>query len=308
LATAVPRGSRVLVGLRRNPSFWLGAGGALILVILALLAPVVAPHDPDLADRRDGLSQTGDPVGPSEKFVLGTDRLGRDELSRLLYGARTSLTVGLGANLLATAFGTIVGAVAAFAGSPVVRVRLPGRSRPLDLTIPVETVLMRVTDLALSFPALLLAIALAAVVGPSISLVILVIAAVLWAGTSRVVYGRVLVLRNSEFVDAARAVGVSGPRILFRHIMPLVTALIVVYATLGIASTVLFEAALSYLGVGVPPPTATWGSMISENISYYATDPRLVILPGLAIMATVLAFNLLGDALRDALDPHSVLL
>lgn len=163
---------------------------------------------------------------------------------------------------------------------------------------------MRITDVLLALPALLLAIALAAVVGPSMVLVTTVIAALLWTTTARIVYGRVLDLKRREFVDAAEAIGVHGWRILWRHVMPHVVPVVVVYATLGIATTVLFETTLSYLGAGVPPPTPSWGSMLAEHVSYYASQPRLVLLPGLAIMVTILAFNLLGDALRDALDPH----
>jgi peptide/nickel transport system permease protein len=163
---------------------------------------------------------------------------------------------------------------------------------------------MRTTDAILSFPVLLFAIALVAIVGASLGLVVVVIAGVLWTGIARIVYSRTVVLREAEFVTAARALGVSGPRILRRHVLPHLTSIIVVYATLGIASTVLFEATLSFLGVGIPLPAATWGQMISQHIGYYDADPRLVVLPGLAIMITILAFNLLGDALADAFDPH----
>jgi peptide/nickel transport system permease protein len=141
-------------------------------------------------------------------------------------------------------------------------------------------------------------------VGASLGLVVAVIAGVLWTGIARIVYSRMLVLREAEFVLAARALGVPGPRILGRHVLPHLTSIVVVYATLGIASTVLFEATLSFLGVGVPLPTATWGQMISQHLGYYDSDPRLVVLPGLGIMITILAFNLLGDALADAFDPH----
>ena len=163
---------------------------------------------------------------------------------------------------------------------------------------------MRTTDAILSFPVLLLAIALVAIVGASLGLVVGVIAGVLWTGIARIVYSRMVVLREADFIVAARALGVPEPRILGRHILPHLTSIIAVYATLGIASTVLFEATLSFLGVGVPLPTATWGQMISQHLGYYDSDPRLVILPGLAIMITILAFNLLGDALADAFDPH----
>lgn len=294
--------SRVWFALRRDPAFWVGAVGVVVLVVLAVLAPLIAPHDPDHIFR-DGLSAKGDPLPPNAKFPLGTDILGRDELSRLLYGARTSLTVGIVANLLATFLGVVVGSVAGFAGDRRVHVPL-GRTRSMSIPLPVETVLMRITDAVLSFPVLLLAIALVSIIGASLELVIVVIAGVLWTALARITYSRIVILREAEFVTAARAVGVPAGRILTRHVLPHLTSLIIVYATLGIASTILFEATLSFLGVGVPLPTATWGQMISQHVGYYQADPRVVILPGLAIMITILAFNLLGDALADAFDPH----
>jgi peptide/nickel transport system permease protein len=152
---------------------------------------------------------------------------------------------------------------------------------------------------------LLLTIAVAAVLGPSVELVLVIIATTLWTGTARIVYTRMVILRRAPFVEASRALGGSGRHVFIRHLLPHVTPLLVVYASLGIAATVLFEATLSYLGVGVPPPTPTWGTMLADHIGRFATDPRLVLLPGLAITITVLAFNLLGDALRDALDPRA---
>jgi peptide/nickel transport system permease protein len=287
--------------LRRDPMFWVGFAIVVLVVGMAVFAPVLAPFDPNHQFRREGLGATGDPLGPGPKFLLGTDRTGRDYLSRLIFGARTSITIALVANSIATLIGLAVGATAAYLGSP--RVRIPATRR--HLVLPVEALLMRLTDLALSFPALLLAIALAAVTGPSIGIVILIIAAILWASLSRIVYGRVRVIRSAAFVEGARALGASGPDILVRHILPHLVPLVVVYAALGIASTILFETTLSFLGAGVPGPTATWGTMIADHITWYATDPRLVLLPGLAIMLTVLGFSLLGDAIRDALDPRS---
>jgi peptide/nickel transport system permease protein len=297
------RGGRVWRALRANPSFWIGSGMVILILAAAILAPALAPHDPDQQFRREGLNAHGDPIGPSPGFPLGTDLLGRDELSRLLFGARASLTVGIIANVLATLIGVTVGGIAAFGGRRILRI---GRRRGPGITIvlPIETVLMRVTDAVLSFPVLLLAIALVAIVGPSLPLVVGVIAGVLWTGVARIIHSRMLVLRESEFVMAARAVGVPTRRIVTHHVLPHLGSIIVVYATLGIASTVLFEATLSFLGVGIPLPAATWGQMISQHLGYYDADPRLVILPGLAIMTTILAFNLLGDALADALDPH----
>lgn len=297
---ATPRG-RAWHSLRGNPAFWAGAALVVFVVTLAVLAPLIAPHDPNHQYRRDDAGQLiQHPLGPSAMFPLGTDPVGRDYLSRLLFGARTSLLIGIGANLIATLFGVVIGSIAGFVRSP--QVRLPG-GRPVRL--PLESLLMRLTDLALAFPALLLAIALAAVFRPSVGLVIGIIAGILWATTARIVYGRVLILGEAEFVEAARAVGVSSLRILSRHILPHVAPLVVVYGSLGIAATILFETTLSFLGAGVPPATPTWGTMIGDHITWYATEPRLVALPGLAIMITILGFTLLGDALRDALDPHS---
>jgi peptide/nickel transport system permease protein len=294
--------SRIWYALRRDPSFWIGSIGVVAIVGLAILAPLVAPHDPTQIFK-DGTSATGDPLPPTAKFPLGTDSLGRDEASRLLYGARTSLTVGIVANLLATLIGVTIGSVAGFVGDRRIRIGLP-LGQETTIPLPVESILMRFTDAVLSFPILLLAIALVSIVGASLQLVTVVIAAVLWTGIARISYSRLVVLREAEFVMAARAVGVAPRRLLTRHILPHLTSIIIVYATLGIAATILFEATLAFLGVGVPLPTPTWGQMISQDVGYYQTDPRVVILPGLAIMVTILAFNLLGDALADAFDPH----
>ena len=295
-------GSRVWRELRANPSFWAGSTMAVLIVLAAVLAPLLAPHDPDQQFRREGLNAHGDPIGPSGGFPLGTDLLGRDEASRLLYGARTSLTVGIVANVLATILGVAVGSIAAFGGRRVLRIgRRAGFG--VNIVLPIETVLMRLTDAVLSFPVLLLSIALVSIVGPSLPLVVVVIAGVLWTGVARIVHGRMLALREVEFVLAARALGAPTRRIVTHHVLPHLSSIIVVYATLGIAATVLFEATLSFLGVGIPLPASTWGQMISQHLGYYDADPRLVILPGLAIMITILAFNLLGDALADALDP-----
>ena len=291
--------SRALRILRHDPTFWLGGGLVAFLAFITLFAPLIAPYDP-LEQFRDAIPASGDPAGPSDRFSLGTDRSGRDYLSRLLFGARTSLVIGIGANVIATTLGLLVGAGAGLIGR--VRIRLPFGA---SVSIPVESILMRVTDLWLSFPVLLLTITMAFVFGPSVGLVLIVIAITLWTSTARIVYGRTLVLKQAEFVEASTAIGTSPPMIFFRHLLPHLLPLLVVYASLGIAATILFEATLSYLGAGVPPPTPTWGTMLADHISWFATDPRLVVLPGVCITVTVLAFNLLGDALRGALDPRT---
>ena len=294
--------SRAWGYLRTNPSFWIGAIGVTLIIAAAVFAPFLAPHDPNFQFRGEGLTSGGDPLGPSSKFPLGTDKLGRDELSRLLFGARTSLTVGIVANSLAIFIGVVVGTVAAYSRGR--RMRLSARGHGVSVPVPLETILMRLTDVVLAFPALLVAIALVAIVGPSLGLVIVVIAAILWTATARIMYSTSLVVLSSDFVVAATAIGVSDRKMIVRHLLPHLVPLIIVYATLGIAAAILFEATLSFLGVGVPPPSPSWGGMIIEHVGYYRTDPRVVALPGLAIMATILAFNLLGDALADAFDPR----
>jgi peptide/nickel transport system permease protein len=227
-------GTRIWRGLRSEPGFWICAVALVTLVTLAALASFISPHDPDMAIRGRGLAANGDPLGPTIEFPLGTDRLGRDYLSRLLHGARTSLIVGIGATFAASLLGSAVGGAAAYVGTARIPVRMGGRWFVVKL--PVEALLMRLTDVVLSLPALLLAIALVAVIRPSLVLVLIVIAGLLWTSTARMVYSRVRLLRELEFVMAARALGASNVRILLRHIAPHLAALIVVYATLSIAA------------------------------------------------------------------------
>jgi peptide/nickel transport system permease protein len=269
---------------RRNKTALLGALIVLLLIVAAIFAPLLAPHDPtQIFD--DGLTIDGTPAPPSREFLLGADTLGHDQLSRILYGARVSLTIGIVANGLAMIIGVAVGALGGYFSGWF------------------GTAMMRLTDVMMAFPVLLLAIALVAVLKPSLWIVIGVIAFVYWTPIARIIHGQVLGIKQREFVEAARAVGAGHVRILFRHLLPHLLPVIIVYTTLGIATNVLFEAALSFLGVGVQPPTPSWGAMISEGQSYYRSAPWLVIYPGLAIMLTVLGFSLLGDGLRDALDP-----
>ncbi len=273
---------------RRDKLALLGAGIALLLIFIALLAPLIAPYDP-AQQFDDGLSMEGLPVAStlptSARFLLGTDANGRDLFSRIVYGARVSLTVGVLANLLAVSIGTLLGAVAGYAGGWV------------------ESILMRFTEIMMAFPTLLLAIALVAILRPSMWVIIFVIGAVYWTWVARVVYSQVLTLKTQEFVQAARCIGARDSRIILRHILPHLVPTAIVWGSLGTATNVMLEASLSYLGIGVQPPTPSWGGMIQQGQQFYRSAPWLVIYPGLAIMLTVFAFNLLGDGLRDALDP-----
>ncbi|MCS7260906.1 MAG: ABC transporter permease [Anaerolineae bacterium] len=276
--------------LRRDHAAMLGGVLIGLIVLAAILAPVLSPHDPT-KQYRDGLTKGGQPLPStlvtegSLRFPLGTDPNGRDLLSRILYGARVSLIVGVLANALAITIGTFIGSVAGFFGNPL------------------ETLLMRFTDIMMAFPTLLLAMTLVAILKPSMWIIILVIGLVYWTWIARVIYGQVVALRERDFVVASRAIG--SPRIytLTRHILPQLVPTIIVWGTLGIATNVMLEASLSYMGIGVQPPTPSWGGIIQQGQSFYRTAPWLVIFPGLAIMVTIFAFNLLGDGLRDALDP-----
>jgi peptide/nickel transport system permease protein len=268
----------------------LGAVLIALIVLAAILAPLIAPHDPT-KQYRDGLTKDGQPL-PSTlvtqgtlRFVIGTDPNGRDLLSRILYGAQVSLIVGVLANALAIAIGTLVGSVAGYFGNPL------------------ETLLMRFTDIMMAFPTLLLAMTLVAILKPSMWIIILVIGVVYWTWIARVIYGQVVSLRQRDFVIASRAVGARRGYTLTRHILPQLIPTIIVWATLGIATNVMLEASLSYLGIGVQPPTPSWGGIIQQGQSFYRSAPWLVVFPGVAIMVTIFAFNLLGDGLRDAMDP-----
>jgi peptide/nickel transport system permease protein len=255
-----------------------------LFVSAAILAPMFAPYDPS-AQFFDGLTLEGSPLPPSARFWFGTDTNGRDQFSRLLYGAQTSLLIGIVANGIAVVIGAGLGLVA-------------GYVRGL-----VGAAIMRFTDLMMAFPPLLLAIALAAILKPGLYIVILVIALVNWVQIARVIYAETVALSEREYIEAARAMGAGTGRILLRHLLPHLVPTVIVYATLGIATTVLLESTLSFLGRGVQPPTPAWGMMIFESQSYFLNAPWLVFIPGAAILILALSFNLVGDGLRDALDP-----
>jgi len=269
---------------RRDRLALAALAAVLLLTAVALAAPWLAPYDP-AQQFFDGLTLEGAPLPPSARFWLGTDLLGRDLLSRLIYGARTSLMIGVAANSAAVALGALVGVIAGY------------------LRGPVGFILMRFTDLMIAFPALLLAIALAAIFAPSLWIVALVIALVNWVQVARIIYTETTGLAARDYIEATRALGAAWPRIVFRHILPHLAPTLLVWGTLGIATTVLLEATLSFLGIGVRPPTPSWGGIIYESQSYFLTAPWLVFFPGAAILLLALSFNLVGDALRDAFDP-----
>ena len=269
---------------KRNKAAMFGGTVIVIIVTAALLAPWVTPYDPN-EQFFDGLTLEGSPLPPNKRFLLGTDLLGRDLYTRLVYGARTSLIIGIAANAAAVLVGTLLGIIAGYLGGWV------------------GNLIMRFTDLMMAFPALLLAIALSSILTPSLWIVAMVIALVNWVQTARVIYTQTLSIAEQEFIQAARALGATPIRILWVHILPHLIPHIMVWATLGISVTVLFEATLSFLGIGVQPPTPSWGGIIFESQSYFLTSPWLVIFPGISILLFALGFNLVGDGLRDAMDP-----
>jgi peptide/nickel transport system permease protein len=268
------------------------ASGIIIVLLcaLALFAPLISDATgKSYAEqfRDTGITADGLPVGPGGQFWFGTDNLGRDIFIRVIYGARISLFVGLSSTAIAVIAGVIVGLFAGYYGGTI------------------DAVLARFTDTVLAFPYLLLAIALAALFGPNLWMVIGVIAFFSWAALSRIVRGQTLSLKEKEYVEAARAIGSSPLRIMFLDILPNVMAPVIVIATLLVPSAIVFEATLSFLGVGVVPPTPSWGNMISDSLSWYTTSWWFLIFPSAALLITTLAFNLLGDGIRDALDPQT---
>jgi peptide/nickel transport system permease protein len=275
---------RVLKAILRQPTALFGLVVVLIIIGLAVAAPWIAPFNPD-EQMFDGLSLEGAPLPPGGPYLLGTDTLGRDLFSRMLFGARTSLVIGLVANGIAVAIGLLIGILA-------------GYMRGI-----VGNILMRFTDLMMAFPALLLAIVLAALLRPSLWIVAMVIALVNWVQVARIVYTETRGLVERDFIMAERSLGAGHMRVLFLHILPHLVPTAIVWGTLGIATTVLLEATLSFLGIGVQPPQPSWGNIIFESQSYFQAAPWLVFFPGVVILLTALAFNLVGDALRDILDP-----
>lgn len=276
----VSRSRRVWNEFRRNRFALIGTVFILFITVMAMLAPLVATHDPNIQVLEERL----DP--PSSTHWFGTDELGRDFYSRLVHGARISLFIGIVGTASGVFFGTILGLISGFFGGWV------------------DTLLMRVIDVMYAFPGILLAILIVAVMGPGLFNLIIVLA--IWSipSLSRIVRSNVLSLVTQDYVEAARALGAGRLRIMFLHLLPNTMAPIIVYATLSVAGAILTAAALGFLGLGVQPPTPEWGSILSNGRTYLRKAPLLMIFPGMLIFLTVISINLIGDALRDALDPY----
>lgn len=281
-----------LLRLRRDPAAVLALLFIILLVLVAVFAPVIADwigHDAISQYRETGLSPVGMPVGPGQEFLLGTDQLGRDVLVRIAYGARVSLLVGVLAAGLASTIGVLVGMTAGYFGGWV------------------DTVLGRLMDLVMSVPFLLCALALVSVFGPSLLLSVCVIVFFSWTTIGRVIRAETSSLARRDFVQASRSLGAGNLSILFRDILPNLSVPIIIYTTMMIPSSIVFEATLSFLGLGIVPPAPSWGGMLADGAanSMYLVAWWMVLFPGVALLGSTLAFNIFGDALRDALDPSA---
>jgi ABC-type dipeptide/oligopeptide/nickel transport system permease subunit len=284
-ATAsAPRRSPLAETWRRFRAFRPGLIGlvyVVALVLIAVFAPVIAPHDPTEVYTR----LRGDP--PSAEFPLGNDSIGRDILSRLIFGSRVALTVGFGAIAIAVTIGVTIGSLAGFFGGKI------------------DQALSRAIDTLMAFPTLALLITLNALLGGSLLTVVVIIGLTEWAAYARVTRAEVLSLREREFVAAARSIGARDGRIIARHVLPNIVGPLIVLASLDVGGVIILESALSFLGLGVKPPTPSWGGMLADGRALIRSYPHVAIVPGIAITVTVLAFNLIGDGLRDALDPRA---
>ncbi|MCC6454571.1 MAG: ABC transporter permease [Caldilineaceae bacterium] len=277
---ATPPRRQILRRLLQEPTTIAGLVLLVVFALLALAAPLISPYDPLFQNISASLTP------PSPDYWLGTDKLGRDLLSRMLYGARISLRVGLLVVVSAGVFGALVGLVSGYVRGWV------------------DEVLMRVTDIFFAFPSLILAMAIAGALGPSLQNALIAVAAVSWPVYARLIRSQVLVLREQEFVQAARAIGVTGWKVLFRHLLPNTLAPFLVQASFDMGATILAVAGLSFIGFGAQPPIPEWGVMISEGRNYITTQGWLTAVPAGAILLLVAAFNLVGDGLRDVLDPR----
>ncbi len=272
--------SRVWKRFKRYRPGLFGLAFILLLIVMAVAAPLIAPYSPEAVNTR----LRGD--GPTGTHWLGNDDIGRDILSRIIYGTRVALIVGVGATTIAVTIGVLVGATAGYFGGKV------------------DFILSRLIDTLMAFPLLALLLVLSTVFGPSLRNVVLVIGCTVWASYARVVRAEVLSLRERDFMLAARAAGASHKRIILRHLIPNAIGPVIILASLAVGGIIILESALSFLGLGVQRPTASWGTMLSDGRDFLRNYPHIAIAPGIAIALTVLAFNLVGDGLRDALDPR----
>jgi peptide/nickel transport system permease protein len=277
--------------LRSDKVSMIALAAIFIMVALAIAAPAFASltgHPVDTAYPVTGENQAGNPVGPGVNgFFLGTDSTGRDLLVRILYGARISLFVGVVTTFVASAFGVTIGLMAGYFGGVI------------------DTILARFTDAVLAFPYVVLAIALAVVFGPSLTLIVIMITFFSWAGIARIVRGQTLSIKEKEYIEAARSLGAGPFRIMFFDILPNLLAPVLVIGTLYIPQAVVFEATLSFLGLGVQPPTPSWGNMLADALDFYQVAWWYVVFPAAFLLVTTLAFNMLGDGIRDAMDPRT---
>ena len=276
----VSRLAEIVMQFKEHKIAMVGAALILFLALIAVFAPYIAPHDPIEINLKERL------LAPNMEYPLGTDNLGRCMLSRIIYGARISLQIGIIVVGITSVIGITLGMIAGYYGGVL------------------DELIMRGVDILLVFPGIILALVIAGILGPGLFNVMLALAIVGWTGYARVVRGVVLSVKEKEYVESARALGVGDWYIITRHILPSCVAPIIVIATLGMAYVILAAAALSFLGLGAQPPTPEWGSMLNNGKNFMRTAPHLTIFPGLAIMITILAFNFIGDGLRDALDPR----
>jgi ABC-type dipeptide/oligopeptide/nickel transport system permease subunit len=270
----------LFTSIRKNRLAAAGGIFIILIILMAVLAPFISPNDPYKVDLNSQF------IKPGARYLLGTDMYGRDVLSRIIYGARISLMIGLVPTLISMIIGTILGIISGYYG---------GRT---------DFVIMSIVNMVLAFPSLLLAMVVMYTLGASLLNIFIALSVVGWGGTARVVRAQTLSLKNKEFIEASRAIGVRNALIMFRHIFPNCIPQLLVLFTLNIPGSILSEASLSFLGVGAQPPASSWGLMVSNGKEYIFNAPWVAISPGVAILIIVLAFNFLGDGLRDAIDPY----
>jgi ABC-type dipeptide/oligopeptide/nickel transport system permease subunit len=271
--------------LRNYPMIFVGGAIVVVLLLIALFAPMIAHYDPT-QPFNNGISDMGMPVGPSHQFIWGTDLQGRDVFSRVVYGARVSLEVGVFASVISLFIGTFMGIVSGYFGGWI------------------DMVIMRLTDSILAIPILLFVVALVAVLKPSATNVFIAIGVLGWAQMARIIRGQVLAVKELEYIHAAKALGASSWSIIFVEVLPNVVPPIIVVTTLAVGQNITLEAALSFLGFGVQPPWPSWGNMIEDGFTVFKIAPWLIMAPGVALLVAIIGFNLLGDGLRDWLDPR----